>query len=105
MKSGEVLVTPWQAANPPTKSLLLEIMKQQGLDPYMWSNNPYDRYSAHKHAFHKVIYVVQGSITFVLPLLGKRVSLKMGDRLDLPKDVVHAAEVGPEGVVCLEGHR
>jgi hypothetical protein len=27
-----------------------------------------------------------------------------GDRLDLPASVVHAAEVGENGVVCLEAH-
>jgi hypothetical protein len=98
-------VTLWEAASPPTESLLLQIMAQQGLDPYRWSNRPDDSYSAHKHDFHKVIYVVSGSITFNLPLLKKTIILHMGDRLDLPANIVHAAQVGPQGVVCLEGHR
>lgn len=98
-------VTPWQAATPPTESLLMEIMLQQGLAPYRWSNRPQDSYSAHKHEFHKVIYVVSGSITFNLPILKKQIALKTGDRLDLPAGVVHSAQVGAEGVVCLEGHR
>jgi quercetin dioxygenase-like cupin family protein len=98
-------VTPWEAASPPAESLLLQIMTQQGLDPYRWSNRPDDSYSAHKHDFHKVIYVVSGSITFNLPLLKKTITLHTGDRLDLPANIVHAAQVGPQGVVCLEGHR
>lgn len=98
-------VTPWEAASPPTESLLLQIMAQQGLDPYRWSNRPHDSYSAHKHDFHKVIYVVSGSITFNLPILKKTITLHMGDRLDLPSNVVHSAQVSPQGVVCLEGHR
>jgi quercetin dioxygenase-like cupin family protein len=98
-------ITPWEAATPATESLLLQIMTQQKLDPYRWSNRPHDSYSAHKHDFHKVIYVVSGSITFNLPLLKKTITLIQGDRLDLPANVVHAAQVGPEGVVCLEGHR
>jgi mannose-6-phosphate isomerase-like protein (cupin superfamily) len=98
-------VTPWQAATLPTESLLLEIMTQQGLDPYRWSNRPHDSYSAHKHEFHKVIYVVSGSITLNFPILKKQVTLNMGDRLDLPPNVVHSAQVGVEGGVCLEGHR
>jgi quercetin dioxygenase-like cupin family protein len=98
-------VTPWEAASPPTESLLMQIMTQQALNPYRWSNRPHDSYSAHKHDFHKVIYVVSGSITFNLPVLKKQVTLIKGDRLDLPSNVVHAAQVGAEGVVCLEGHR
>jgi len=98
-------VTPWEAANPTTESLLMEIMTKQDLDPYRWSNQPFDSYSAHKHDFHKVIYVVNGSITFTLPILKKQIELHVGDRLDLPAGVVHSAKVGAEGVVCLEGHR
>jgi quercetin dioxygenase-like cupin family protein len=52
-----------------------------------------------------VIYVVQGSITFGLPRLGKQLTLKAGDRLDLPAGIVHDAHVGAQGVVCLEAHK
>jgi quercetin dioxygenase-like cupin family protein len=79
-------------------------MNAQGLNPSIWSNSPRDIYSAHKHNYTKVVYVVSGSITFHLPLLKKSVTLKAGDRLDLPADVVHSAEIGADGVVCLEGH-
>jgi quercetin dioxygenase-like cupin family protein len=100
-----VRVTPWEAATPPTESLLLKIMTQQGLNPVQWSNGPYDLYSAHKHNYHKVIYVVQGSITFRLPALKQKIELIVGDRLDLSEGIVHDAQVGAEGVVCLEGHQ
>ncbi len=80
-------------------------MVSEGLSPYAWSNGPHDVYAPHSHSYNKVIYVVEGSITFGLPELGKHVSMRPGDRLDLPAGVVHEAQVGPEGVVCLEGHR
>jgi hypothetical protein len=32
------------------------------------------------------------------------VTLNAGDRLDLPAGIVHDADVGPQGVVCLEAH-
>ncbi len=79
-------------------------MVTEGLDPYSWSNGPFDNYSAHTHSYDKVIYVVQGSITFGLPELNQSLTLKAGDRLDLPAGTVHNANVGAEGVVCLEGH-
>ena len=80
-------------------------MASEGLAPYAWSNGAYDIYSAHSHGYDKVIYVVQGSITFGLPELNQSFTLKAGDRLDLPAGVVHNASVGAEGVVCLEGHK
>ncbi len=104
MEMNDLHVTHWEAANAPTESLLLEIMRQQLLRPVSWSNRPHDTYSAHKHSFHKVIYVVSGTITFNLLVLKRKIELKKGDRLDLPANIVHSAEVGAEGVVCLEGH-
>jgi hypothetical protein len=98
-------VTLWEAANPPTEELLMQIMAKQGLNPYSWSNRPHDIYSAHKHNYDKVIYVVSGSITFGLPLLKNEIILCPGDRLDLLAGTVHDARVGPIGVVCLEGHK
>ena len=98
-------VTPWADSTAPTQSTLWQIMVDEGLSPYSWSNGPHDIYAAHTHGYDKVIYVVRGSITFGLPELGQRLTLKAGDRLDLPAGTVHDAVVGSQGVVCLEGHK
>ncbi len=97
-------VTHWNAANPPTESLLMEIMKQQGLNPVLWSNGPHDTYSLRKHKYLRIIYVVRGSIAFIMPTLKLRFDLKPGDRLELPIGIVHRVEIGLEGVTCAEGH-
>ena len=73
-----------------------------GLRPYVWSNGPNFEYSAHTHSYTKVIYVVSGSITFLLPDSEEDIDMQAGDRLVLPARVLHAATVGTEGVVCLE---
>jgi uncharacterized protein YjlB len=99
------LVTPWADAVPPTQSTLWRLMADEGLSPYSWSNGLHDTYSAHVHSYNKVIYVVQGSITFGLPELGQKLTLKAGDRLDLPAGTVHDAIVGAQGVVCLEAQK
>jgi len=99
------LVTPWPDSDLPTRALLWQLMVLEGLDPYAWSNGPLDIYTPHTHDYDKVIYVVQGSITFEIPDLGKQHTLKAGDRLDLPAGTVHDARVGSQGVVCLEGHK
>jgi mannose-6-phosphate isomerase-like protein (cupin superfamily) len=97
-------VTPWPASTPPTEATLRQVCAESGLSPYAWSNGPYDVYAAHTHGYAKVIYVVQGSITFELPQLDQQLTLHPGDRLDLPAGTVHAAVVGAQGVVCLEAH-
>ena len=63
---------------------------------------PGDRYAAHDHAYDKVIVVTSGSITFGLD--DGPAELATGDRLELPADTSHDADVGPDGVVCLEAH-
>lgn len=103
--TGTPRVTPWAGSAPPTQSTLWRLMTDEGLSPYSWSNGPHDAYAAHSHPYDKVIYAVQGSITFGLPALEQKLTLKAGDRLDLPADIVHDATVGPQGVVCLEAHR
>jgi quercetin dioxygenase-like cupin family protein len=103
--TGTPQVTPWAGSAPPGQSTLLRLMTDEGLSPYSWSNGPHDVYSAHSHSYDKVIYVVQGSITFGLPELDQKLTLKAGDRLDLPANIVHSAIVGPQGVACLEAHK
>jgi quercetin dioxygenase-like cupin family protein len=99
------VVTPWKDPSEPTQSTLWRLMVGQGLSPYSWSNGPHDIYAAHSHSYNKVIYVVEGSITFGLPALDQQLTLKAGDRLDLPAGVIHDAVVGSQGVVCLEAHK
>ena len=104
MDGKNVKVNRWSKGTEPDKAELLNIMDEEGLNPYTWSNGPGDVYSAHKHPYNKVILVVSGSITFGLPEKGESIDLNAGDRLDLPAGVVHDAVVGQQGVMCLEAH-
>ena len=72
---------------------------------YSWSNGPGDRYAPHQHNYEKVLYCVDGSITFVLEAEGRRLELKPGDRMVLPAGTMHSAVVGPAGCTCIEGQR
>ena len=104
MSNSSTTVQSWSHQESPTEAIVRRMMAEEGVPPYRWSNGPGDMYAAHTHSFHKVIYVVQGSITFGLPEEGRKVNLNIGDRLDLPAGVLHDAVVGPQGVACLEGH-
>ena len=103
--SASASVQPWQGVESPDETTLRQVMMDEGLKLYRWSNAPGEFYDAHTHDFHKVIYVVDGSVTFILPDQGQSLILNIGDRMDLPAGIVHEAAVGDEGVVCLEGHR
>jgi quercetin dioxygenase-like cupin family protein len=105
MNSPSYRVRRWESPKPPTEAEIEGLLAEEGLSGYRWSNGPGDSYAAHSHGYHKVIYVLGGSITFGLPDLGERVELRAGDRLELPAGVRHDALVGPGGVACLEAQR
>jgi len=105
MKPDNIKVHPWTGDTAPDEAAIRKILGVEGLQPYRWSNGPGDVYGAHSHTYHKVIYVVKGSITFGIPDSNERILLNTGDRLDLPAGISHNAVVGKKGVVCLEAHR
>ena len=81
--ASTVKVTRWSRSEAPAEADLRGSMLAQGLQPYGWSNRAGDAYTAHSHAYDKVIYVVAGGITFYLPETGEQRTLNPGDRLDL----------------------
>lgn len=103
-------VIRWQEGEPPQEQELRKRMQREGLSPYAWSNGPGDTYPVHSHQYEKVLYCVQGSIRFVLPdNLGAgnkgAIDLSPGDCMVLPAGTRHSAQVGSQGVTCLEAAR
>lgn len=99
---AEPRMTPWQSTQRPTETRIQERIRAEGLRGYSWSNGPFDEYSPHVHPYDKVLYVLRGSITWVLPETGQEIVTNKGDRLDLPRGTVHGARVGKDGVACFE---
>ena len=89
----------------PTFDELMAKLKTEASGCYTWSNGPGDRYAAHTHNYEKVLYCVDGSITFNLEAEGRNLELKPGDRMVLAAGTVHSAVVGSRGCTCIEGHR
>ena len=94
-------LTPWPGDKPPSEAELEALLQREGLSGLWWSNAPGDRYSAHSHPYHKLLYCVRGSIRFQLES-GQRLDLSPGDRLDISPGATHSAIVGPSGVTCVE---
>ena len=80
-------------------------LREEASSCYSWSNGPGDRYAAHSHGYEKVLYCVDGSITFLLEGEGRQLELKAGDRMVLPAGTLHSAVVGSAGCTCIEGKR
>jgi quercetin dioxygenase-like cupin family protein len=89
----------------PTFDELMAKLRTEASGCYTWSNGPGDRYAAHTHNYEKVLYCVDGSITFNLENEGRQLELKPGDRMVLAAETLHSAVVGSRGCTCIEGHR
>lgn len=72
----------------------------RGLSPSWWSNEPSVRYATHRHGHRKVLFCVEGGISFHVG--GVDHVLRPGDRLEVEAQTPHAATVGPDGVTCVE---
>jgi ARD/ARD' family len=83
-------------------------LRREGIAAEAWQNGPDYRYIPHDHPYTKVLYCIIGNIYFHVHDSGggvHDVSLEPGDRLELDPGIVHAATVGPNGVICVEGAR
>lgn len=87
------------------RQALTDQLEREATGCYSWSNGPGDRYGAHSHDYEKVLYCVEGSITFRLEAEGRDLELHAGDRMVLAPGTAHSAIVGPGGCVCIEGRR
>ena len=76
--------------------------RDAGLEPRTFRNGPGERYDWHEHDTHKILFCVDGAITF--HTREEDVLLEAGDRLDIEPGTSHAAHVHGEGVLCIEAH-
>ena len=95
-------LTRWQWGGEVREDDLRSEMRSQGLAPYIWRNGPNDHLSTQSRSYTRIIYVIQGSVTFHFPETGEDVTLNPGDRLEIPARMRHASTTGPEGAYGLE---
>ena len=99
---AKVKVTRWQGAQHPTISSITKSMREEGLRPYMWVNGANYRHAVRSHGYHKVLYVVDGSLDITLPDSNQQIRLRGGDRVDIPAGVRHGTLMGNNGAKCVE---
>ena len=99
---GSLTITPWPGDKPPSEAELEARSNASGCHGTGGPTPPGDRYGAHSHPYHKLLYCARGSIRFLVEPGGQQLDLSPGDRLDIPPGATHSAIVGPQGVACVE---
>ena len=78
----------------------------EGLNVSEWSDPAGTVYPVHAHAYSEVRVIVRGRMRIGLPDTGEELVLNPGDRIDLPADLPHWADVDDaEPVVYLAASR
>ncbi len=99
---GGIDIIRWPHKHPLPESEIVAFFEGRRLQAKRWSRGPGEDFEVHSHSYNKILFCVQGEITFTFPDLNEQVTLNPGDRLVLPFDISHGATVGPEGSACLE---
>lgn len=84
-------VIRWNKPKKPTLEELQKMLTAQGLEHDLYSDSPGTKYGRHKHAFDDFIVIVAGKMRIVTDT--QDWVMKPGDRLDLPANTSHSAEV------------
>jgi quercetin dioxygenase-like cupin family protein len=99
----KVKITRWPGSEPPSRSELERRLAEEGFSPWSWSDAAGTRYGDHTHPHTEVRWIYKGKIR--IGTGGEVFELGPGDRLDMPPDTVHWAEVpesGPVSYLCGE---
>ena len=81
----------WNKSKKPTLEELKEMLERQGLEAELYSDPPRMKYGRHKHPFDDFVVIVSGKMKIMTDRY--EWTLKPGDRLDIPANTPHAAEV------------
>jgi quercetin dioxygenase-like cupin family protein len=81
----------WTRSKKPELEELKTMLRQEGLVSELYSDRPGTKYGRHKHDFDDFIVIVSGKMK--LSTDQHEWTLKPGDRIDLPANTFHRAEM------------
>jgi len=94
-------VTLWAEVARPSEEALRAQVAADGYQVVRWASEPAAGYPPHLHIYPELIWLVNGSLTVILPAEDRLLELGPGDRVEMPAGLVHGALAGPDGAVYL----
>ena len=99
-------LTRWNKETAPSLEALRSALTGEGLAVSAWTDPAGTVYPVHAHEYSEVRVVVHGQLRVGLPDTGEEFILAPGDRLDLPANTPHWADVnGPSPVIYLSASK
>ncbi|MCC6396303.1 MAG: cupin domain-containing protein [Bacteroidetes bacterium] len=84
-------VVRWNKPKKPALADLQKLLQAEGLEYELYSDSPGTKYGRHKHPFDDFIVIVSGKMKIITD--SQEWLMKPGDRLNLPANTAHSAEV------------
>jgi quercetin dioxygenase-like cupin family protein len=88
---------------PPKQDDARRTLEAEGFEVVCWSDPPGRTYAPHAHERDESLWMIAGAMTFEID--GRSYRLEAGDRLMLPRGVMHAAQAHDDGARYLIGER
>ncbi len=84
-------VIRWPKPKKPTLEELKKMLRTEGLESELYTDRPAVKYGRHKHDFDDFVVIVDGAMKIATD--EHEWTLRPGDRLDIPANTHHRAEV------------
>jgi quercetin dioxygenase-like cupin family protein len=97
----EVKVELWEERRRPSVDDLRQRLVDAGYQVVRWASEPHQVYLPHAHIYTELLWLVEGTLTIILPAHGRLIELNPGDRVEVPAGTLHASQAGPEGALYL----
>ena len=94
-------VVLWEGPGKPTEQGIRDRLTAEGYGVVSWNSEPATGYAPHAHIYPETMWVVEGSLTVMLPADYRLLELLPGDRIEVPQGIVHGVMAGEEGAVYL----
>ena len=93
-------IVRWGRPKKPTLEELRRILKSEGLESELYTDRAGVKYGRHKHDFDDFVVIVEGTMKIATD--EHEWTLRPGDRLDIPANTNHRAEmIGKDDVKYL----
>ena len=101
-------VTLWDGHGHPDEKRLRALLAEEGYQVVGWSqestlclNESAQGYPPHVHVYPELLWLIEGSVTIILPAERRLLELLPGDRIEIPNGLVHGTMAGPDGATYL----
>ncbi len=92
-----ISVSLWEKKSAPDIDTCREQLAAEGYHALQWSNSAEEQFGPHAHIYPELLWLIEGSLTIILPSQHRMIELLPGDRIEVPAGTSHGAVTGEFG--------